>query len=286
MPTDVDLSGSAAVRCARLVKIYPAASGETHALRGVEATFGAGAVTAVTGPSGSGKSSLLGIIALRERQSGGELWLLGDDAARMSAQRRRRLLRRQLAWVAQRPTHSLFAHLTSDEQIEQAARSRTGRPDADPGLLSRLGLEDRARARPAQLSGGEQQRLAVAAAVVGAPALVVVDEPTAELDDDAAALVLAELTRCARAGSAVVVATHDERAVATADRVLHLRHGVLSTERSADGHVTAPIDSTGRLQLPAAAVALFPQSRALVVLDGEGVRLVPPPADDGTGSPV
>ncbi|GAB3591900.1 ABC transporter ATP-binding protein [Angustibacter peucedani] len=267
---------AAGARCARLVRIYPSATGETHALRGVDATFPRGVVTAVTGPSGSGKSSLLAVLALRERQSGGELWVDGHDTARLSRSALRDVRRREVAWVAQRPTHSLFEHLRAREQVAQAAALREV-PDVDPlALLDRLGLADRAGALNRELSGGEQQRLAVAAAVVGAPALVVADEPTAELDDATSALVLAELRRCAAGGSAVVLSTHDHRAVAAADRVLHLRHGVLSTESDAGGPATASIDSTGRLQLPPEALELFPGSRARVVVEADGVRLLPP----------
>jgi putative ABC transport system ATP-binding protein len=274
-------SDDAVARCARLVKIYPSATGETHALRGVEATIAGGAVTAVTGPSGSGKSSLLAVLALRERQSGGELWLFGDDVTTFSTSRRRDVLRRYVAWVPQRPTHGLFPHLSAREQVAQVGRLRATSPRTDD-VLRRVGLLERADAVPRRLSGGEQQRLAVAVATVGEPRLVVADEPTAELDDESADLVLAELRRCAAAGSAVVCATHDERAMAVADRVLHLRHGVLSSDRDATGEAAVPIDSTGRLQLPPEALRLFPDSRAVVdVADGE-VRLRPP---DGRSAP-
>ena len=265
-----------AVRCARLVRIYLSATGETHALRGIDAAFPAGLITAVTGPSGSGKSSLLSVLALRERQSGGELWIGAVSTGGLSRRRLRELRRHQVGWVAQRPTHSLFDHLTAIEQLEQSARLRRVGLDHSAELLDRLELSARHGARSGQLSGGEQQRLAVAAAVVGAPPLVVADEPTAELDDASSQLLLAELRRCADAGSAVIFATHDARAVAAADRVLHLRHGVISTEAEGKGPATATIDSTGRIQLPPEALARFPDGRARIVLDPDGVHLLPP----------
>jgi len=264
------------VRCSGLLKIYRAPSGETHALRGVEAEFASGTVTAVTGPSGSGKSSLLAVVALQERQSGGELWLLGKDTSATTAGGLRSLRRRHVAWVAQRPTHSLYPQLTAREAVAQAVRSR-GAPAGDD-VLARLSLSGRADARTSALSGGEQQRLAVALAVTGTPAVVVADEPTAELDDASADLVLAELARCAAAGSCVILATHDARAVAAADRELHLRHGVLSSDQLGDGPAWAAIDSTGRIQLPAAALSLFPGGRALVEVSGEDVRIRPAPS--------
>ena len=271
-----------AARCARLVRIYPSATGETHALRGVDATFPRSTVTAVTGPSGSGKSSLLSVLALRERQSGGELEIDGRDVASLGAKELRLLRRRGVAWVDQRPTRSLFPHLAAVEQVEQAARLRGADLDDCDALLDRLGLSSRRGARVGRLSGGEQQRVAVAVAVVGTPSLVVADEPTAELDDESSGLVLAELRRCAATGAGVVFASHDRRAVDVAARVLHLRHGVLSTESRGTGPATATIDSTGRLQLPPEALVLFPQGRAQVLVDGAGVRLLPP--EDGAGS--
>jgi putative ABC transport system ATP-binding protein len=292
MPTDVPTTGPGdeVARCARLVRIYLSATGETHALRGVEAVFRVGATTAVTGPSGSGKSSLLGVLALRERQSGGELWIDGRLTDDLGARGLRELRRRQVAWVAQRPTHSLFPHLTVLDHVRAAAGLRraaspvspvsaTGRggpaEDGSGGVLRRLQLDHRCGAYPGELSGGEQQRLAVAVAVAGRPRLVVADEPTAELDDESSDLVLAELRRSAE-HAAVVFATHDHRAVRVADRVLHLRHGVLSSESVGGGPATASIDSTGRVQLPPQALSMFPGSRARLVVDDTGVHLLPP----------
>lgn len=270
-----------AARCARLVKIYPSATGETHALRGVEASFPRGALTAVTGPSGSGKSSLLSVLALRDRQSGGELWIGGRSVTGLGPRALRSLRRTDVSSVSQRPTHSLFDHLTVREQLAQAAALRGADLSGCATMLDRLDLSGRGQARNWQLSGGEQQRLAVAAAVIGAPALVVADEPTAELDDATSQLVLDELRRCADLGSAVVYATHDPRAARAADRVLHLRYGVVSTEKTSGGIESATIDSTGRLQLPPQALALFPDGRARLVIEARGVWLEPP--SEGAG---
>jgi putative ABC transport system ATP-binding protein len=264
-----------AAHCERLTQVYRAATGETHALRGVEATFRLGTVSSVTGPSGSGKSSLLALLALREQPSAGDVWLLGRPTTRVRAATLRELRGRHVAFVAQRPTHSLFGHLTATENVRTAARARGARREDAVALLDRLGLGPRRGARPGELSGGEQQRLAVAVAVVGGPSLVVADEPTAELDDAAAELVLAELRRHAAGGGCVVLSTHDDRAASAADRVLHLRHGVLATEREGAGERTAAIDSTGRVQLPPEALPLFPGGRARLHVDEDGVRLQP-----------
>jgi putative ABC transport system ATP-binding protein len=269
-------ASSVAVRCSRIVKHYRAPSGETQALRGVEAEFASGTVTAVTGPSGSGKSSLLSIVALQERPTGGELEICGISVAGLSLRNLAALRVQSVAWVAQRPGDSLFPQLTAREQLLQTASWARGIPGAALATLDRLGLTDRGEALVGELSGGEQQRLALGAAVAAGRPVVVADEPTAELDDESAALVLTELARCAAAGAAVLVSTHDERVTARADRVLALRHGVLSTERELGGVSVAPIDSAGRIQLPREALGLFPTGRAVVDIDGDQVVLRPP----------
>jgi putative ABC transport system ATP-binding protein len=277
--TTAEARGAVAVRCHRLVKMYAAPTGETQALRGVEATFRAGTLSAVTGPSGSGKSSLLSILALRERQSGGELELAGIGTSRLSVRALVALRRDRISWVPQRAADALMPTLTAREQLVHiSALRKRGSHDVDD-LLERIGLAPRRAALTHELSGGEQQRLAVAAAVLAGTTVLVADEPTAELDDESAGVVLAELRHCAASGACVVISTHDDRAMRAADRTLALRHGVLATEASASGRALAAIDSAGRLQLPPTALDLFPEGRAFVeVVDGE-VRLRPPVED-------
>jgi putative ABC transport system ATP-binding protein len=272
----VDEAPATALRCQRLVKMYATPTGETQALRGVEASFSGGTFSAVTGPSGSGKSSLLSILALRERQTGGELDVLGEPVSALPVRHLVALRRRHVAWVAQRPADSLFPHLSAREQVEQTARMKGRTRDEAHEALARVGLQHRSDARLGELSGGEQQRLAVTTAVLAGTALLIADEPTAELDDESAAVVLEELARCAAAGACVVVSTHDDRVTRVADRTLALRHGVLATESRRAGDALAPIDSAGRLQLPPSALGLFPDGRARVVVEGDGVRLLPP----------
>ena len=274
--TTAEARGSVALRCQRLVKMYAAPTGETQALRGVEATFRAGTLSAVTGPSGSGKSSLLSILALRERQTGGELELDGVSTSRLSVRGLVALRRTRVSWVPQRSADALMPTLTAREQLVHASALRgSGRHDID-ALLERIGLAPRRAAFTHELSGGEQQRLAVAVAVLAGTAVLVADEPTAELDDESARVVLSELRHCAASGACVVISTHDDRAMRAVDRTLALRHGVLATEASGSGRALAAIDSAGRLQLPPMALDLFPDGRAAVeVVDGE-VRLRPP----------
>jgi putative ABC transport system ATP-binding protein len=259
-----------AVRCDRLVKLYWAATGEVQALRGVEAVFRTGTMSAITGPSGSGKSSLLSILALNERHTAGDLEVFGESVAGLSTRRVARLRRQTIAWVPQRASDALLPSLRVREQLDQVANLR-GRSVPDDAL-ERLQLQHRRNAHVHELSGGEQQRLAVLAAVTSGAQLVVADEPTAQLDDESAGLVIAELRACADAGSCVVVASHDDRVVPMTDRVLALRHGVLSAEHR-EGRALVPIDSAGRLQLPPSALLLFPDDRAELVVEGDRVVL-------------
>ncbi len=261
--------------CSGLVRIYPTLTGETHALRGVDARFDAGTVTALTGPSGSGKSTLLALLALRDRPSGGEVRVLGQAAATLRTRDRRRHGRRTIAWVPQRPTDGVHPHLSAADNVEQAARWRGAPPDEAQEVLRRLGLGPVAGVPASRLSGGEQQRVALACACVGAPPLVLCDEPTSELDEETALLAHAELRAVAAAGSAVVIATHDPATVAASDRVVGLRHGVVSSERWGGALTTAPIDPAGRIQLPTEALGLFPGQRAVVRLEDGRVVLEP-----------
>lgn len=278
--TTADPSTAPVLRCSGLVRIYRSPTGETHALRGVDAEFAAGQLAGVLGPSGCGKSSLLAVLALREKADGGDLRVLDRSTSTLSGAQLRAVRRRDVSWIAQRPSHGLFPHLTAAEHVALAQRRRTGdrpgRGAPDPlDVLARVDLADRAGSRPVHLSGGEQQRLAVVSALVGGPRVVVADEPTAELDDTSAALVGAALAAAARAGACVVVATHDARLVQGADRVLLMRHGVLATDRDAGEDDTAVVDSAGRLQLPVEALQLLAGGRARVRVLEDHVRLEP-----------
>jgi putative ABC transport system ATP-binding protein len=261
------------------VKIYPTATGETHALRGVDAEFHEHTVTALTGPSGSGKSTLLALLALRDRPSGGDVTILGRNASSLRTSERRAHSRRVIAWVPQRATDGVYPHLTAAQNVEQAGRWRRAPADAGGSLLERLGLAQVAGVAASRLSGGEQQRVALACACVGAPRLILCDEPTAELDEDTAALVMHELRTVAAGGSAVVIATHDPGAIAASDRVVALRHGVMSTEQWGATTARATIDPAGRVQLPPDALELFPNRRAVIRLDGDRVVLEPTEGD-------
>ena len=214
------------VACAGLVKEYVTATGTVRALKGVDAAFPAGRVTAVVGPSGSGKSSLLRILACVDRPTAGSVRVGDLDVAALGARGRRRVRRRQVGYVFQQPGDNLLPYLTAREQLDLAARLRGGRSAGEADrLLAALGLEHRAGHRPDQLSGGEQQRLAFAAAVIGGPALVVADEPTAELDSEAGERLMQAVLGLREQGTSLVLSSHDPVVTGAVDGILRLHDG-------------------------------------------------------------
>ena len=215
--------------CRNVSKTYRTSTESVTALDDVSLAIPRAQVTVVVGPSGSGKSSLLRLLACIDRPDAGEVLIAGQRVDRLRARARRRLRRQQIAYLFQRPGENLLPYLDAVAQIRLAGQLRgTAVPEADAlELLDRLGLRERADHRPAQLSGGEQQRLAVACAVVGSPALVVADEPTAELDTAAAERVLAAMEQLAGCGVGFLLSSHDPRVSAIADGFVRLDHGRL-----------------------------------------------------------
>jgi putative ABC transport system ATP-binding protein/macrolide transport system ATP-binding/permease protein len=220
---------SPAAVCRGVHKTYRTATESVPALVDVTLAIPRAQVTVVVGPSGSGKSSLLRLLACIDRPDSGEVMIAGQRVDRLGARARRRLRQQQVAYLFQRPGENLLPYLDALAQLRLAGRLRGATvTDADAlALLDRLGLADRAGHRPAQLSGGEQQRLAVACGVVGSPALVVADEPTAELDTAAAVRVLAAMEDLAGAGVGFVLSSHDPLVMAIADGFIRLDHGRL-----------------------------------------------------------
>jgi putative ABC transport system ATP-binding protein/macrolide transport system ATP-binding/permease protein len=220
---------SPAAVCRGVVKTYRTATESVTALDDVTVAIPRAQVTVVVGPSGSGKSSLLRLLACIDSPDAGEVLIAGQRVDRLRARARRRLRQRQVAYLFQRPGENLLPYLDAVAQIRLAAALRGAPATVEDALdlLGRLGLRERADHRPAQLSGGEQQRLAVACGVVGNPALVVADEPTAELDTAAAERVLVAMEDLAAAGVGFVISSHDPRVMAIADGFVRLDHGRL-----------------------------------------------------------
>ena len=268
-----------AASCSAVVKIYWSETGEVQALKGIDAAFETGAITALVGPSGSGKSSLLRILACVDPPTAGQIRIGGADVSAMPRAKRRRIRRERIGYVFQRPSDNLISYMTVEQHMLLAARLRGSPRDLaveSKELLETLGIDHRLHHKPHQLSGGEQQRLAFAQAVVGAPALVVADEPTAELDSTTGQALLDTVHQLSGRGIGFVIATHDANAMQAADRTIFLRHGALEAERHLDERSLSVIDGAGRIQLPPQALRLFPERRAVIDIDAGEIRITPP----------
>ncbi|MEA3009816.1 MAG: lipoprotein-releasing system ATP-binding protein [Sphingomonadales bacterium] len=199
-------------------------------LRGIDLSVRPGEIVALLGPSGSGKSTLLQAVGLLEGGFEGSIRIAGEEVAELSDGNRTRVRRDTLGFVYQ--FHHLLPDFTALENvvIPQLVKgaTREAAEERARSLLDTLGLAARITHRPSKLSGGEQQRVAVARALANRPALVLADEPTGNLDEATADIVFAEFLRLVRdEGSAALVATHNERIAAKMDRVLRLHEGVL-----------------------------------------------------------
>ncbi|HEV7158019.1 MAG TPA: ABC transporter ATP-binding protein [Caulobacteraceae bacterium] len=213
-----------------LRRTYVTGEGELEVLKGADLTVSAGEVVGLVGPSGSGKSSLLHAAGLLERPTAGEVIVDGRDCARLSDRARTRLRLGQIGFVYQ--FHHLLPEFTALDNVALplmiAGKSRRAARERACGLLVRLGLGERLRHQPAQLSGGEAQRVAVARALANRPRLLLADEPTGNLDPTTSETVFAALHDLVRqTGVAALIATHNLAMTRHMDRVMALEDGRL-----------------------------------------------------------
>jgi len=219
------VSTSHAVQAHGLRRVYGSGPEAVHALRDVDLSIAAGEFVAVMGPSGSGKSTLLHLVGGLDRPDTGEVLIEDEPLAGLHDEALAHLRRRRIGFVLQ--FFNLFPLLSAAENVAFPLLL-DGRHDAlalAGEALDRVGLAARTRHRPGELSGGEQQRVAVARALVTRPAVVLADEPTGSLDTLAGEDVLRHLRVAADDGQAVLLITHDAPAAAYADRVVRLRDG-------------------------------------------------------------
>ncbi|MFD0816972.1 ABC transporter ATP-binding protein [Micromonospora zhanjiangensis] len=224
-------TGPAVVRLASVRKVYGRPSSAVAALDDVSVEFGRGTFTAVMGPSGSGKSTLLQCAAGLDRATSGSVHLDGQALGDLNERQLTVLRRERIGFVFQ--AFNLLPALTVTQNVLLPLQLAGRRPDRDRAarILRRVGLGERGRHRPAELSGGEQQRVAVARALVTAPAVVFADEPTGALDSRSARDVLELLHESVHdAGQTIVMVTHDPVAASYADRVVFLADGRLAGE--------------------------------------------------------
>jgi ABC-type lipoprotein export system ATPase subunit len=234
--------------------VYPGADGGVAALQGLTLDIDEGEVCVVLGPSGSGKTTLMRVIAGFERAGAGSITVAGTDLGSLSQRGLAQYRAETLGYADQHYWRALAGELTAEQLIAVPLglkgvtdRDRLARSHA---LLERVGLRDRATARPSELSGGEQQRIALCAALASRPKLLIADEPTGELDEASAIVVYGLLAELAREEAVTtLIVSHDPRSAAIADRVVHIRDGRVSEERRGDGTAVV-VGSGGWLRLP------------------------------------
>jgi ABC-type lipoprotein export system ATPase subunit len=271
-----------------LFAVYTSAAGGVAALQGLTLSVSQDEVCVVLGPSGSGKTTFMRVLAGLARPSAGSLVVDGLDVLNASPRELGRYRRDVLGYADQHYWRALEGELTAEELIALPLRLAAV-PGAEATvrareLLERVGLLDRADAQPRELSGGEQQRIALCAALAHRPRLVIADEPTGDLDDVSARGVLALLAELvSEHGSAAVLVSHDPASTEIADRVVHIRDGRVSEERSGELQ-TAVVGSGGWLRIPEEALRAAGIHDRAQIVPGDG-SIALHPVDGRVGAP-
>jgi putative ABC transport system ATP-binding protein len=289
----------AQIICDNLVRIFKIADLEVVALQGLDLLVNSGEMIAIVGASGSGKSTLLNILGGLDAPSAGRASVAGYDLGQISARERTRYRRQVVGFLWQQTARNLLPYLSAVENVElpMVLDGRPKRRARALELLDLVGLADRARRRPDRLSGGEQQRVAIAVALANEPPVVLADEPTGELDSATAADVFGLLRRVnAEFGTTIVIVTHDPHIPAEVQRTVAIRDGRTSTETVRRTEITdegdhrviaeefAVLDRAGRLQLPRSHVeTLDLKDRVRLRLEPDHVGVWPDEPTNGTG---
>jgi putative ABC transport system ATP-binding protein len=279
------------ILCDNLVRIYKVADLEVVALQGLDLVVERGEMIAIVGASGSGKSTLLNILGGLDTPTAGRAVVAGYDLGRMGRRARTHYRREVVGVIWQQTGQNLLPYLDAVENVElpMALAGRGSRRERANALLELVGLAERAHHRPETLSGGEQQRVAIAVALANGPAVLLADEPTGELDSLTSAAIFEVLRRVnAELGTSVVIVTHDALVSEHVARTVAIRDGRTSsvvlrrTERAHDGEHRmiseefAVLDRAGRLQLPRAHLeTLGLADRVRLVLEDDHVEIWP-----------
>ena len=296
--------------CDNVVKIYKVADLETVALQGLDLVVAPGELVSLVGPSGSGKSTLMNILGGLDRPSAGRVWVDGDDLLKMSDAALNRYRRSKVGFVWQQVSRNLVPYLNALENVElpmtlagQTERRKRRRAEE---LLEAVGLAERRHHHLGQLSGGEQQRVAIAVALANTPRLLLADEPTGEVDSATALTIYEAFQRLNREyGLTTLIVSHDPGITRHVDRVVAISDGKIATEtvrqsasiNGADSGLSPSeidlraeddvfqelvvLDSAGRLQVPKEYLEHFDIGlRALLDLTEEGILIRPAPQSD------
>jgi ABC-type lipoprotein export system ATPase subunit len=272
------------IHFAGVVHLYPSPEGDVVALRGVDLDVKAGEEFALLGPSGSGKSTVLALLAGLQRPSAGQIMVGPFDLGRLTSRQLLRLRGTEISLVLQDPARNLLPYATASQNIEFAQRGARGRGHRPPWsaqeLLGELGMGALADRTIAGLSGGEQQRVAIASGAACAPRLLLVDEPTSQLDTVSRDQVIELLHRINRQiGATVVSVTHDGAVAAAMSRTVTIRDGRVGAE-GRRGQEYAVVGRDGSVQLPPDILDMLPPGTLLEVRrHGTGVELRNPELD-------
>jgi ABC-type lipoprotein export system ATPase subunit len=278
------------IECENLVKIYKIADLEVVALQGLELQVEQGEMIALIGPSGSGKSTLMNILGGLDVPSAGQVHVGEQNLLKLSRNDQVRYRRNVVGFVWQQTSRNLLPYLSARENVEMPmafnnVRARERRQRAEK-LLSQVELADRMQHRPSQLSGGEQQRTALAVAMANLPQLLLADEPTGEVDSESANQIFDTMRQLNRQYNVtIIVVTHDHTVANRVDRVIGMRDGRASIEvlrRRDEAGVAlsedefAVLDRAGRLQLPQAYMdALEMKNRVRLHLQPDHIGVYP-----------
>ncbi|MBN1201889.1 MAG: ABC transporter ATP-binding protein [Anaerolineae bacterium] len=283
------------IECDNLVKIFKVADLEVVALQGLDLLVRAGEMMALVGPSGSGKSTLMNILGGLDFPTAGRVRVGDYNLLELMRRDQVRYRRHMVGFVWQQTARNLLPYLTAHENVELpmalAGFPARERRERAVDLLERVGLGDRLKHRPDHLSGGEQQRVAIAVAMANRPALLLADEPTGEVDNASAEEIFQALRVLnAEFDVTIIVVTHDMTVATRVDRVVGMRDGRTSTEilRRRDGDIAiheeeyAILDRAGRLQLPEAYIdALDMEDRVRLRLEQDHVGVWPEHTQQG-----
>jgi len=297
------MSSEPFIICDNLVKIYKVANLEVFALQGLDLVVAKGELLGVVGASGSGKSTLMNVLGGLDRPSAGRVWVDGNDLLKMSDSALNRYRRAKVGFVWQQGARNLIPYLSAVENVQLpmtlAGKAGSKQRRYAEQLLESVGLDERRYHSLAQLSGGEQQRVAIAVALANQPSLLLADEPTGEVDSQTALTIYATFRRLNMdLGLTTLIVSHDQTIARHVDRVVAIRDGKLATEtvrqavattdfsgeHGGDGKAPAEeiyeelivLDSAGRLQIPKEYLQQFNiQGRARLEVTENGILIVP-----------
>ncbi len=285
------------VVCTDVFKIFKVADLEVVALRGLDLTVYESEVVALVGASGSGKSTLLNILAGYDSPSAGQVTIAGKDLINMKGSEIEKFHREEIGFVWQQASRNLFPYLTSLENVALpmllSTTSDSERKNRSEHLLNMVGMEHRSDHIPDQLSGGEQQRVAIAVGLANDPSLILADEPTGELDDRTASEILDLFGKVNQESkTTIVIVTHDPDIAYKVGRVVVIKDGKTSSEihrRDLDSKIsgemdkTKPleesllIDSNGRVQIPRELLQTTGiTNKVKAIAENTSIRIQPP----------